>query len=159
MIKQVVREPPKKPGSLLFWNGPFTQSTSWQRDRRSCIIIVWLCWWIIYLSSGLKNNRSKYFCGHVEHRCKLVQIAEVIIWGKTFHRDELVIVPVWRKYLGVPAESRAPLYQGQDVGGAGDLAFPCPNRAGGTHFTDGKRIFWEVPAVGIALLDLKTGIL
>lgn len=31
-------------------------------------------------------------------------------------------------------------------------SFPlaCPNKAGGIHCTDGKLIFWEFPAVGIA---------
>lgn len=47
---------------------------------------------MIYLSSGLTNNRSKHFCGHVEHRCKLVQLAEAVIRGKTFNRDELAVV-------------------------------------------------------------------
>lgn len=38
---------------------------------------------MIYLSSGLANNRSKHFCGDAEHRCKVVQIAEVVTRGRT----------------------------------------------------------------------------
>lgn len=47
---------------------------------------------MIYLSNGLTNNWSKHFCRHVEHRCKVVQIAEAVLQGKTFNRDELAIV-------------------------------------------------------------------
>ena len=117
---------------------------------------------MIYLSSGLTNNRSKHFCGHVEHRCKLVQIAEAVTRGKTFNRDELAIV----RTCVVEAFSGSSWTQSPTVldtrcrwSRRPSLPLPCPNKAGGTHFTDGKLIFWEFPAVGIAPLDLKAGIL
>lgn len=118
---------------------------------------------MIYLSSGLTNNRSKHFCGHVEHRCKLVQIVEAVIWGKTLNRDELAIVCtcVVEAFREGSSWTQSPTVLGTRCRWSTrpSLPLPCPNKAGGTPFTDGKLIFWKFPAVGLAHLDLKTGIL
>lgn len=117
---------------------------------------------MMYLSSGLTNNRSKHFCGHVQHRCKLVQIAEAVIWRKTFDRDALAIVRtcVVEAFRG-SSWTQSPALLGTRCRWSRRPSLPlsCPNKAGGTHFTDCRLIFWEFPAVGLAPLDLKTRIL
>lgn len=117
---------------------------------------------MIYLSSGLKNNRSKHFCGHVERRCKPVQIAEAVTRGKTFNRGELDIVCacVVEAFRGSSwTQSPTGLSTRCRWSRRPSRPPPCPNKAGRTHFTDGKLILWAFPAVGVAPLDIKTAIL
>lgn len=73
----------------------------------------------------------------------------------------LLFVLVWWKHLGGSGRTQSATVLGTRCGWSRrpSLPLPCPNKAGGTPFTDGKPIFWAFPAVGVAPFDLRTGIL
>lgn len=63
MIKQVVREPTKNRKPILLEWGIYTKHQLAERSPQLCYNWVVVLMNDIYLSSGLKNNRSKHFCG------------------------------------------------------------------------------------------------